>query len=152
MLHLYIGENGKALKYPNNWFMNAFPREFLNTPLAKEIVLGIDKSELESPNAVLSPYLGRVGIDKLSTGARQVLIACFTDKVIDLVHCGDNCLSYIKKRSIDKDIYVTTTRWVNLFDKNDNLNVQVVIDNSGVVVRDFLSYFDEFEKFGSSYS
>lgn len=148
MLHLYIGESEKALRAPNNWFMNAFPREYLETPLAREIVQGIDKSVLESRNAVLSPYLGRVGIDKLSTGVRQTLIACFTDKVVDLVHCGDNCLTYIKKRSVDKDIYVTTTRYVNLFSKKDTISVPVIIDNNGKLVNSIWEYDDEFDKFG----
>ena len=112
MLKLHFGHLDGESPNPNVWFKNAFDFKNIVDDFAKEAIRIIDKSEVIDRYCIMSPYLGTINPNDLSTGVKCVLILRYTDKIINLLNCGDNCLELIKRISLEKDITVGMSRFV----------------------------------------
>ncbi len=109
MLNILFG-NCSADNYidnPDLFFNNTYLDEWLDDEISKQIVADIDNSELVSANLVVSPVLGSISIDRLSGGAKTlILIAHDAEHIYNASACGDNCASWLAKIGSTKDILV----------------------------------------------
>ena len=96
----------------------------------------------------MSPYLGTINPNDLSTGVKCVLILRYTDKIINLLNCGDNCLELIKRISLENDITVSMSRFVDLYalDGSDVL-VMIINNNENKIIRNWDEYSNYYSKY-----
>lgn len=74
-------------------FRNQYEDEWFDDPFVKDLVMEIDKSEVVSPNLIISPVLGPISFERLSGGVK-VLIMLYKMPEMEqwASSCGDNCL------------------------------------------------------------
>ena len=60
MLKIYLGEMKGAIYHPPTYFDNCYEDEWLTTPLAKEMIRDVDRSEVISAHLIDSPVLGPI--------------------------------------------------------------------------------------------
>ncbi len=116
----------------NEYFNHTYENEWFEDDIVKQIIRDIDKSEVNGL-CVLSPVLGSIAIEKLSEGAKA-LILMYKDNeaVVDLVSCGNNCQEWIVKLSSMKDI----TCCCNGVDLTFNgLDINALCLNDNAVIR-----------------
>ena len=109
MLSIYFGNytGDNYIDNPDLYFDNTYEDEWLEDERAKEMVKDIDRSELVSPNLVISPVLGSIPVSRLSGGVKTLIqINNDHEHVYNASACGDNCASWLLKISQDKDIFV----------------------------------------------
>lgn len=148
MLKLQFGRIDGELLNPDVWFKNAFDYQLLLTDFSKKAIQSIDKSEVIDAYCIKSPVLGGISPEWLSSGVKCILILKYTDKVINLVNCGDNCFDLIKEISLEKDIQVSTSRFVNLFRRDEpHVPVMITNNNENKVVTDLSSFWDMYDKY-----
>ena len=110
MLKIYLGEMKGAIYHPPTYFDNCYEDEWLTTPLAKEMIRDVDRSEVISAHLIDSPVLGPIPPKDLSGGIKTLLLMAYdTDgKIFNASVCGDNCAKWLLK------IAETEDRTVNL--------------------------------------
>lgn len=73
------------------YFKNVYEDEWITDPLAREMILDMDKSVVLD-NSVDSPVLGKIPPVSLSGGVKTlILIHNVKDKIFNASTCGDNC-------------------------------------------------------------
>lgn len=99
MLKIYLGEMKGAIYHPPTYFDNCYEDEWLTTPLAKEMIRDVDRSEVISAHLIDSPVLGPIPPKDLSGGIKTLLLMAYdTDgKIFNASVCGDNCAKWILK-------------------------------------------------------
>ena len=136
MLSIYFGDYSGAnyIDNPDLYFDNTYEDEWLEDERSKEMVRDIDRSELVTPNLVVSPVLGSVSINRLS-GSVQTLIQIANDSehVYNASACGDNCAKWLLKIGREKDILVRMGHMMHFAD-SDGEQIDIRIDNSGEIV------------------
>ena len=110
MLKIYLGEMKGAIYHPPTYFDNCYEDEWLTTPLAKEMIRDVDRSEVISAHLIDSPVLGPIPPKDLSGGIKTLLLMAYdTDgKIFNASVCGDNCAKWLLK------IAETEDRTINL--------------------------------------
>ena len=110
MLKIYLGEMKGAIYHPPTYFDNCYEDEWLTTPLAKEMIRDVDRSEVISAHLIDSPVLGPIPPKDLSGGIKTLLLMAYdTDgKIFNASVCGDNCAKWLLK------ITETEDRTINL--------------------------------------
>ena len=91
-----------------NLFDNCYEDEWLTTPLAKEMIRDVDRSEVISAHLIDSPVLGPIPPKDLSGGIKTLLLMAYdTDgKIFNASVCGDNCAKWILKLGEQKDLTI----------------------------------------------
>ena len=74
MLKIYLGEMKGAIYHPPTYFDNCYEDEWLTTPLAKEMIRDVDRSEVISAHLIDSPVLGPIPPKDLSGGIKTSVI------------------------------------------------------------------------------
>lgn len=101
MLNIYFGEqpNLPNMIYNTNvYFNNTYKDSWITSPLAKEIIKAVDKSEVIDAKTISSPIFGNMSPKKLSGGVKTLLlIANDKTKIFNASTCGDNCAEWILK-------------------------------------------------------
>ncbi len=136
MLSIYFGDYSGAnyIDNPDLYFDNTYEDEWLEDERSKEMVRDIDRSELVSPNLVVSPVLGSVSINRLSGGVKTLIqIANDSEHVYNASACGDNCAKWLLKIGREKDILVRMGHMMHFAD-SDGEQIDIRIDNSGEIV------------------
>lgn len=104
MFRLYLGPKREDTRGDTKRVFRAnFTPEWLESDLAKAMVLGVDKSKVLSPYCIESPVLGQIAPDVLSGGVKILLILLNTDIKMDLTRCGENCAEWLLKIGKIKD-------------------------------------------------
>ena len=67
MLSIHFGSTEKEIFNPSIYFNNRHEPEWLTTPLAKEMIRDIDKSEVSGPFLIQSPVLGPIPPEQIRT-------------------------------------------------------------------------------------
>ena len=99
MLEVYkkntLPKNIELIK-KNDIFFNKYTSMILDDK-AKDIIKGIDKSEMIDQYSIKSRFDGlALNIDKLSTGCKTALNIFYNkDKIFDICECGENALDII---------------------------------------------------------
>ena len=131
MLKIIFGETHKAIFNTSIYFNNQYENKWFKDPFTSKIIKNIDKSELLSNNAVLSPVLGVIPITSLSNGSKTLILMKNKPKIIfNASTCGDNCAKYILEIAKEKDI---TINLLHIMDFGIN-SFEIYIVNSNKVV------------------
>lgn len=98
MLNIFYGDMPEAIYNTSVYFKNVYQEEWLTTPLAREMILDVDKSTVLGNAVIDSPVMGKIPPTGLSGGVKTLLlIANVPDKIFSASTCGDNCAKWILK-------------------------------------------------------
>ncbi len=145
MLSIYFGTyNGdNYIDNPDLYFDNTYEDEWLNDPVSKQMVKDIDRSELVSPNLVISPVLGSIPVSRLSGGVKTLIqINNDKDHVYNASACGDNCVPWLLKIAEEKDVLVRLGHLMRFPDKDFRIriaNTDEIVDSRQVLVQRVIS-------------
>lgn len=142
MLSIYFGDYPGAnyIDNPDLYFDNTYEDEWLEDERSKEMVRDIDRSELVSPNLVISPVLGSISINRLSGGVKTLIqIDNDPTHVYNASACGDNCARWLLRIGREKDILVRMGHMMHFADSDsgdsgDGEQIDIRIENSGEIV------------------
>jgi hypothetical protein len=94
----------------------------------KRMVADIDRSELVSPHLVISPVLGAISPDRLSGGAKTlILIAHDQHHVFNASICGDNCASWLLRIGMEQDVLVRLGHLMHFVDEPFEIRIATPI-------------------------
>ena len=130
MLSIYFGtyKGDNYINNPDLYFDNTYEDEWLNDPVSKQMVKDIDRSELVSPNLVISPVLGSIPVSRLSGGVKTLIqINNDKDHVYNASACGDNCVPWLLKISEEKDVLLRLGHLMRF--PNEGFRIRIVNNN-----------------------
>lgn len=132
-LYVYFGEMTNELAIADGWFDNQLPDEYYVTDFSKRVIKTIDKSDVINENMVDSPVLGCIPMTSISSGAKGLILYRYTDKIVNLVSMGDNCIPFLldilKERGT---LTVSTERLVDFYEFGYVGEINILNDNSVV--------------------
>lgn len=107
MLNIFYGDMPEAIYNTAVYFKNVYEEAWITAPLAREMILDVDKSTVLDSGVIDSPVMGKIPPTDLSGGVKTlILIANEPDKVFNASTCGDNCARWILKLAEKRDITV----------------------------------------------
>ena len=108
MLYLNFGEKLKDELYSADLYFKRNPQvaEWFNDPVVKQMVLDIDKTEVISAYNIISPFLGGINYNGLSTGVKTLIYVYKIGGPTRSTQFGDNCCPWLLKIAKDKDINI----------------------------------------------
>lgn len=141
MLKIYFGEmSGKIIHDVDSFFNNQYRYDWLQDDLVKEMILDIDKSEVESPECIKSPVLRQIPPTRLSGGVKALILMKYLDEgdgVVNASACGDNCAQWILKMSERVNLTINLNHIMDFGDVE--FTAEILNDNSMVNnMRDFV--------------
>lgn len=146
MLNVIINKGSEDIKNenyvinPEVYFNNIYEDEWLDDSMVQEMILQIDKSKVLSHQAVESPVLGTIPIEKLSGGVKTlILMYKKPDMIYNASYCGDNCAEWILKISKSVDL---TIRLGYLMDFKGTFNIEIL--NTGKTVRNSKEFIEAY--------
>ena len=123
----YTGDN--YIENPDLYFDNTYEDEWLEDEHSIEMVRDIDRSELVSPNLVISPVLGSIPVTRLSGGVKTLIqIEHDRKHVYNASACGDNCAPWLLKMGQEKDILIRLGHIMN-FGSDKSFNIKIANTN-----------------------
>ena len=133
MLKIYLGEMKGAIYHPPTYFDNCYEDEWLTTPLAKEMIRDVDRSEVISAHLIDSPVLGPIPPKDLSGGIKTLLLMAYdTDgKIFNASVCGDNCAKWILEIGKREDVTINLR---HMMDFGKDTVFEIKIKNGGEIV------------------
>lgn len=107
MLSIYFGEMPEAIYNTAAYFKNTYQENWIISDFAREVIKGVDHSEVIDKQLVKSPMLGMISPEQLSGGTKTLLlIKNCPDMVFNASTCGDNCARYILKIARERDVTI----------------------------------------------
>lgn len=107
MLNIYFGKMPDAIYNTAAYFNNTYQDDWLTTDFAREVIKGVDRSEIIDKQLIKSPVLGLIPPEQLSGGTKTLLlIKNRPDMVFNASTCGDNCAKYILKIAKERDVTI----------------------------------------------
>lgn len=145
MLSIYFGSLENEIYNPDNFFNHAYIEDaWFEDTFTKDMIRDVDKSEVLFPGVIDSPVLGKIPAEKLSGGAKTLILINFYDKkdvVFNISACGDNCSRWLVDIGKRKDVTVTLHH-VMRFPQNETFEIKIL--NTGKIVHDYAECIDEF--------
>lgn len=100
MLNIYYGNMPEAIFNTSVYFKNAYEDAWITDPIAREMILDIDKSTVLGSAVIDSPVMGKIAPTSLSGGVKTlILMKNERSKIFNASTCGDNCAKWILKLS-----------------------------------------------------
>ena len=149
MLSIYFGCMKDELRTADGWFDNQLPDEYYVTEFSKKVIKDIDNSEVVNENTVISPVLGAIPMTAISSGSKGVIVMRYTDKVVNLVSLGDNCITVLLSILNYKDLIVSSLRFVDFYKYGYRGDILVLNDNT--IVKTPLELFEKYSKYTERY-
>ena len=107
MLNIYFGEMPDAIYNTAAYFNNTYQGDWLTNDFAREVIKGVDRSEIIGKQLIKSPVLGLIPPEQLSGGTKTLLlIKNCPNMVFNASTCGDNCAKYILKIAKEQDVTI----------------------------------------------
>ncbi|MCD7842574.1 MAG: DUF4869 domain-containing protein [Lachnospiraceae bacterium] len=107
MLKIFYGHMSEAVFNTSVYFKNAYEDEWITNPLAREMILDVDKSVVLDSTVIDSPVMGKIPPTSLSGGVKTlILIQNEPEKIFNASTCGNNCAKWILKLAQDRDITI----------------------------------------------
>ena len=98
MLNIYYGNMPEAIFNTSVYFKNAYEDTWITDPVAREMILDIDKSVVLDSAVIDSPVMGKIAPVSLSGGVKTlILMKNERSRVFNASTCGDNCARWILK-------------------------------------------------------
>lgn len=144
MLSVYFGEIENAIYNTSVYFDNQYLDSWLEDEFAAEILKGIDKGIILSPNAIDTKALGVIPTTKIAGGTKTLLlIKNQPNKIFNASTCGDNCAKYILKIGKQQDVTINLHHIMD-FGKR---KFEIKILNDGVIVHNMAEFVEEAIKY-----
>lgn len=133
MLNVFFGDMNDAIYNTNIYFNNIYKDRWITTPLAKEIIKAVDKSEVIDARTIMSPVFGAMSPKKLSGGVKTLLLIAYdrSGKIFNASTCGDNCAKWILKIAENKKIEINLRHLMD-FGKGE---FKIKVLNTGKIVK-----------------
>lgn len=131
MLNIFYGDMPEAIYNTSVYFKNVYREEWITAPLAREMILDVDKSTVLGNAIIDSPVMGMIPPVSLSGGVKTlILIANVPDKIFNASTCGDNCAKWILKLAAERNVTINLRHLMD-FGKGE---FEIKILNTGQVV------------------
>ena len=119
---------------PNIYFDNTFRPAWLEDPLVKQMVIDIDKSEVQSPYCIMSPVLGQIPPERLSGGVKALILMLQDDDDVIMwaTSCGNNCAKWILEIAKSKDLTVVFSHVMHFGNAEDEMEALILNTNKQV--------------------
>jgi hypothetical protein len=148
MLHIYFGQR-ESLHTISDHFDMVFTSEWIDNTLSREMILGVDNSEVIKGNVIESPVFGTMPPQWLSGGVKGLILMAFDDSMNgDYFYgeqFGDNTLPYMLKIARNKDIYVALDHY---FKFPKDMTDEIYIDNTNEIVKGYDGFYDAYVRLG----
>ncbi len=96
MLSIYFGDMPGAIYNTSMYFDNQYLDSWLEDEFAVQVIKGIDRGVILSPQAIDTKALGVIPTTKIAGGTKTLLLVKnMPDKVFNASTCGDNCAKYL---------------------------------------------------------
>jgi hypothetical protein len=119
MLYVTFKEPDKILHSVNAYFAHNREDEWFDDPFVKEIVKGVDNTEILGPELAMSPVLGSIPITQISAGAKALILLLKEDVVIGSAFFGDNCTEFLAEIGKMRDCTVYVEHHLHFFKNFD---------------------------------
>ena len=107
MLNVFYGNMPEAIYNTSVYFKNAYEDGWITDPIAKQMILDVDKSTVLDSAVIDSPVMGKIAPTALSGGVKTlILIKNEPYKIFNASTCGDNCAKWILKLAETEDITI----------------------------------------------
>ena len=89
------------------YFKNSYEDDWITDPVARQMILDIDKSIVLDSAVIDSPVMGKIAPVALSVGVKTlILMKNERSKVFNASTCGDNCAKWILKLAETDDLTI----------------------------------------------
>lgn len=107
MLNIYYGNMPEAIFNTSVYFKNTYEDEWITDPVAREMILDVDKSVVLDSAVIDSPVMGKIVLTALSGGVKTlILMKNERSKVFNASTCGDNCAKWILRLAETDDLTI----------------------------------------------
>lgn len=114
MLNIFYGNMPEAIFNTSVYFKNTYEDEWITDPLAREMILDVDRSVVLDSAVIDSPVMGKIVPTSLSGGVKTlILMRNEPDKVFNASTCGDNCAKWILRLAEETDLTINLRHLMN---------------------------------------
>lgn len=107
MLYIHYKHTENMVWGTGIYFNNTYQDDWMKDAFVKEMIRGVDKSEVVDVDCVRSPVLGMIPITKISQGVKTlILMYKDTEHTMWATACGDNCAEWIIQISERQDLHI----------------------------------------------
>ena len=107
MLKVYYGNMLEAIFNTAVYFKNVYEDKWITDPVAREMILDVDKSIVLDGAVIDSPVMGKISPTALSGGVKTlILMKNERSRVFNASTCGDNCAKWILRLDKEDDLTI----------------------------------------------
>jgi len=107
MLNIFYGNMPDAIFNTSVYFKNVYEDSWITDPMAKDMILDIDRSFVIDGAVIDSPVMGKIPPEALSGGVKTlILMKNEPEKIFNASTCGNNCAKWILKLAEDRDLTI----------------------------------------------
>lgn len=107
MLKIFYGNMPEAVFNTSVYFKNAYEDSWITDPVARKMILDVDKSIVLDSSVIDSPVMGKIPPTSLSGGVKTlILMKNERDKIFNASTCGDNCAKWILRLGQTDDLTI----------------------------------------------
>lgn len=131
MLNIYYGNMPEAIFNTSVYFKNAYEDTWITDPVAREMILDIDKSVVLDSAVIDSPVMGKIAPVSLSGGVKTlILMKHERSRVFNASTCGDNCARWILKLAETDELTINLRHLMDFGEKTFDIRIM----NTGQIV------------------
>lgn len=131
MLNIYYGNMPEAIFNTSVYFKNVYEDEWITDPVAREMILDVDKSIVLDNAVIDSPVMGKIAPTELSGGVKTlILMKNERSKVFNASTCGDNCAQWILKLADMDELTINLRHLMNF--GNGTFDIRIMNTNQVV--------------------
>ena len=131
MLNIYYGNMPEAIFNTAVYFKNVYEDEWITDPVAREMILDVDKSIVLDNAVIDSPVMGKIAPTELSGGVKTlILVKNERSKVFNASTCGDNCAQWILKLADMDELTINLRHLMNF--GNGTFDIRIMNTNQVV--------------------
>lgn len=131
MLNIYYGNMPEVISNTAVYFKNVYEDEWITDPVAREMILDVDKSIVLDNAVIDSPVMGKIAPTELSGGVKTlILMKNERSKVFNASTCGDNCAQWILKLADMDELTINLRHLMNF--GNGTFDIRIMNTNQVV--------------------
>ena len=131
MLNIYYGNMPEVIFNTAVYFKNVYEDEWITDPVAREMILDVDKSIVLDNAVIDSPVMGKIAPTELSGGVKTlILMINERSKVFNASTCGDNCAQWILKLADMDELTINLRHLMNF--GNGTFDIRIMNTNQVV--------------------
>ena len=124
MLKIFYGNMQEAVFNTSVYFKNAYEDSWITDPVAREMILDVDKSIVLDSSVIDSPVMGKIPPTSLSGGVKTlILMKNERDKIFNASTCGDNCAKWILRLGQTDDLTINLRHLMDFGDGPFEINI-----------------------------